>query len=54
MSQMLKTMNRKDGKAKGVAIRKNSSTTPSIMKTLFNMAYQEHLKRQKRNGKSKV
>lgn len=52
MSQRLRMMIRKDGKAKGVMIRKNKSTTPKMIQTLFAMAYNENKKR-KRNAKSK-
>ena len=53
MSQRLTIRTKKDGSAKGVAIRKNPSTTRKngMMQTLFQMAYQQHLK--KKNGKSK-
>lgn len=50
MGQRLVTRFRKDGKSKGVAIKKNKSTTPAIMKKLFEMAYQQH---KSKNGKSK-
>lgn len=53
MSQRLRMMIRKDGKAKGVMIRKTKSTKdPKILQTLFNMAYNENQKR-KRYAKSK-
>lgn len=52
MSQRLTMRIKKDGSSKGVAIRKNSSTTPKMLKTLFEMAYSENEKR-KRNAKSK-
>lgn len=39
MSQILKLMTKKDGSAKGVAIRKNKSTTPNIIKSLFEIAF---------------
>ena len=53
MSQRLTIRTKKDGSAKGVAIRKNPSTTRKngMMQTLFQMAYQQHLR--KKNGKSK-
>lgn len=53
MSQRLTIRTRKDGKSKGVAIRKNPSTTRKngMMQTLFQMAYQQH--KRKQNGKSK-
>ena len=52
MSQRLRIMSRKDGKARGVAIRKTNATkNPNTLQTLFNMAYQQHLRKQ--NGKSK-
>ena len=50
MTQTLKTMFRKDGKSKGVAIKKNSSTTPDVLQKLFKMAYRKH---NAKNGKSK-
>lgn len=50
MSQRLTTRYRKDGNAKGVAIRKNRSTTPKILKTLFRMAYHDNIKK---HGKGK-
>lgn len=52
MSQRLTMRIKKDGSSKGVAIRKNRSTTPKMLKTLFEMAYSENEKR-KRNAKSK-
>lgn len=56
MSQRLRMMIRKDGKAKGVMIRKTKSTKdPKILQTLFNMAYQENQKRKRyAESKSKV
>lgn len=54
MSQRLKIMTRKDGKAKGVAIRKTSATkNPKTLQAVFQFAYQEHLKRKNKNVKSK-
>ena len=54
MSQRLTSRFRKDGKSIGVAIRKNRSTTPNVMKALFNMAFQENQRRRRKvNGKSK-
>lgn len=50
MAQTLKTMFRKDGKSKGVAIKKNSITTPDVLQKLFKMAYRKH---KSKNGKSK-
>lgn len=53
MSQRLKLITRKDGKAKGLAIRKTPSTrNKSTVKSLFQFAYNEHMRRLK-NGKSK-
>lgn len=52
MSQRLRMMIKKDGSDKGVAIRKNKSTTPKMIQTLFEMAYNEHQKR-KRYAESK-
>lgn len=54
MSQRLRTSIRKDGKSKGVMIRKTNATknNPKMIKTLFTLAYNEHKKRQ-RNGTSK-
>ena len=52
MSQILRTRFKKDGSAKGVAIRKtNTTSTPKTLQTLFQMAYQQHIR--KNNGKSK-
>lgn len=50
MSQRLTTRYKKNGTSKGVAIRKNRSTTPSVLKSLFQIAYQSH---SRKNGKSK-
>lgn len=52
MSQRLTMRIKKDGSAKGVAIRKNKSTTPKMIQTLFEMAYNENQKR-KRYAESK-
>ena len=52
MSQRLRMMIKKDGSSKGVAIRKNPSTTPKMLRTLFEMAYNENEKR-KRYAESK-
>jgi len=52
MSQRLRTRLKKDGSARGVAIRKTNSTkSPSVLKNLFNLAYQQHII--KKNGTSK-
>lgn len=53
MSQRLRTSIRKDGKSKGVMIRKTNATknNPSMVKTLFQMAYQQHIRN--KNGTSK-
>ena len=54
MSQRLKIMTRKDGKSKGVMIRKTNATkNPNTLKAVFQFAYNEHIKRKKANGKSK-
>ena len=54
MSQRLRMMIKKDGSAKGVAIRKTNATkNPKTLKNLFQFAYNEHLKRKNKNGKSK-
>lgn len=55
MSQRLKTMTRKDGKAKGVATRlpdgyKNNLTIADIFKNVF---FNEPIKNKVTNGKSK-
>lgn len=53
MSQRLHMMLKKDGSAKGVAIRKTKSVeNPTTLKAVFDFAYQEHLKR-KKNAESK-
>lgn len=53
MAQRLRMMIKKDGSAKGVAIRKTKATkNKGILKTLFQMAFQENEKA-KKNGKSK-
>lgn len=47
-------MIKKDGSAKGVAIAKTKATkNKGILKTLFQMAFQENEKAKKKNGKSK-
>ena len=53
MSQRLTLRTKKDGSAKGVAIRRNPSTTRKngMMQALFQMAYQQHVR--KKNGTSK-
>ena len=54
MSQILTLRTRKDGKAKGVAIRKTKDTKdPNTLKAVFQFAYNEHLKRKNKNVKSK-
>lgn len=71
MSQRLRIRSKKDGSARGVAIRKTNATKganiadiigntdtgtenttkkPSILSSLFSLAYQQHLEK---NGKSK-
>ena len=57
MSQMLTLRTRKDGKSKGVMIRKNPSMDNNnnnnrTLKDLFQFAYIEHLKRLQ-DGESK-
>lgn len=53
MSQKLHTRFKKDGSAKGVAIRKTNATkSPNMLRTLFQMAYNENKKRKNRYGKS--
>ena len=53
MSQILTLRTKKDGSAKGVAIRKTPSVqNPTTLKAIFDFAYQEHLKR-KKNAESK-
>lgn len=53
MSQRLRMMIKKDGSAKGVAIRKTNATkSPNMLRTLFQMAYNENQKRKNRYGKS--
>ena len=56
MSQRLRMMIKKDGSAKGVAIRKTSATknNPQMLKTLFTLAYNENLKRKNGTSKSKT
>ena len=52
MSQRLTLRTKKDGSAKGVAIRKTPSTqNKNTLRALFQFAYNEHIKR--KNGKSK-
>ena len=52
MSQILRLRTRKDGNAKGVAIRKTPETkNRNTLQTLFQMAFNEHLKRLQ-NGES--
>ena len=47
-------MTKKDGSAKGVAIRKTKATKdPNTLKAVFQFAYNEHLKRKNKNVKSK-
>jgi len=54
MSQRLKLITKKDGSAKGVAIRKTKATKdPNTLKAVFQFAYNEHIKRKNRNVKSK-
>lgn len=54
MSQRLRMMIRKDGNAKGVMIRKTNSTkNRNTLKQVFQFAYNEHIKRKNKNGKSK-
>ena len=54
MAQRLRMMIKKDGSAKGVAIAKTKATkNKGILKTLFQMAFQENEKAKKKNGKSK-
>lgn len=66
MAQRLRIRSKKDGSAKGVAIRKTNATkgsniksiindsnntkTPSTLGSLFSLAYQQHILK---NGKSK-
>lgn len=55
MSQILRTRYKKDGSAKGVAIRKtNATSNNNTLKTLFNMAYTQHVKKKNVKSKSKV
>lgn len=53
MSQRLRISTRKDGKAKGVMIRKTNATknNPKLISALFMDAYNRHL--EAKNGKSK-
>ena len=54
MSQRLTIRTKKNGSAKGVAIRKTPSTRNSnTLKAVFQFAYNEHMKRKKANGTSK-
>jgi len=53
MSQILTLRSKKDGSAKGVAIRKTNSTkNRNTLKQVFQFAYNEHIKRKNKNGKS--
>jgi hypothetical protein len=53
MSQRLTIRTKKDGSAKGAAIRKTDSVKDSnALKALFQIAYNEHLKRKNNNAKS--
>lgn len=46
MSQILRLRSRKDGNARGVAIKKNNNTrNRRTLQDLFQFAYNEHLKR---------
>lgn len=46
MSQILRLRSRKDGNAKGVAIKKNNNTrNRRTLQELFQFAYNEHLKK---------
>ena len=51
MSQRLSLRTRKNGNAKGVAIRKNKSNTPSLLKSLFMFAFDQSKSRRSKNGK---
>ncbi len=54
MSQILSTRISKRGTSKGVAIRKNKSTSnPNTLKALFQFAYNEHTRKRNKYGKSK-
>jgi hypothetical protein len=47
-------MTRKDGKARGVAIRRTKATkNPNTLRAIFQFAYNEHIKRKRANVKSK-
>lgn len=42
MSQRLRIRTKKNGDARGVAIRKTKSTTPSVLKSLFMIAFNQN------------
>lgn len=55
MSQILKLRTRKDGNSKGVAIRKTPATkNRNTLQTLFQMAYDEHVRRQNVKSQGQV